>query len=429
MAIKNNTSQNNEKFRQNGDNNVRLRQAMLIGVTIGAAGSAQAQGSVTLYGLIDTGINFVNDAQSANAVAPNGRTGGKQVQVTSGVLRSNRWGIMGKENLGGGYTTIFTLEDGFDVDSGKFLQGGDLFGRQAFVGIVAPWGKVTLGRQYDLFTEYLGPFQGSAYTSGFGDHPDDIDNLADSFRANNSIKYTSPVFAGFSFGVMLGLGGVAGNFAQNSFYSVGASYARGPLNVGFGYFRVRNPNQSWWGNQATSSTTGNNLGPVTGVTSNPVMAGFASARNYQVIGGAAQYVVGPVTLGFNYSNISFQDLNYGPSGTLAQTNPENYTGTATFNSYSLVAQYQFAPTLSLNFSYDYLTGGSVNGRKGAKYNEYTALLDYYLSKRTDVYLAGAFQTASGIDSTGQAAVASMVTATPSNGPRQVIGRVGIRHLF
>jgi hypothetical protein len=188
---------------------VNLPTSLLIGSVIFLAPQAHAQSKITLYGLIDSGINFVNNAQSSDPTAPNGRSKATQVQETSGVLRSNRWGIAGREEIGNGYAVVFTLEDGFDLGTGRFQQGGALFGRQAFVGIDSSWGKLTLGRQYDLFTENLGPMQGSLPTSAFADHPGDIDNLANNFRVNNAVKYVSPKYAGFSYGAMYGLGGVA----------------------------------------------------------------------------------------------------------------------------------------------------------------------------------------------------------------------------
>jgi predicted porin len=90
--------------------------------------------------------------------------------------------------------TLFVLEDGFDVGTGRLQQGGDLFGRQAFVGINSPYGKITLGRQYDEFVDYFGPLSSAAYNGVFADHPSDVGN---DYRVNNAIKFTSIKYAGF----------------------------------------------------------------------------------------------------------------------------------------------------------------------------------------------------------------------------------------
>ena len=45
----------------------------------------------------------------------------------------------------GGWSTIFTLESGFNTKAGTLNQGGRLFGRQAYVGLKGPYGSLTFG--------------------------------------------------------------------------------------------------------------------------------------------------------------------------------------------------------------------------------------------------------------------------------------------
>src|ERR1700709_1384978 len=92
-------------------------------------GAAPAQSSVTLYGVVDAGISYVNNAANAK--------GGSSslVKFDDGIDGGNRFGFRGVEDLGGGYKAIFTLENGFGRGHGTLSQGGALFGRQAFVGI------------------------------------------------------------------------------------------------------------------------------------------------------------------------------------------------------------------------------------------------------------------------------------------------------
>ena len=94
-------------------------------------------------------------------------------------------------------------------------QGGREFGRQAFVGLSSDqYGAVTLGRQYDSVVDYLGPLAltGTQYGGTQFAHPFDNDNLDNSFRVNNSVKYTSANYAGFKFGGMYGFSNEAGGF-------------------------------------------------------------------------------------------------------------------------------------------------------------------------------------------------------------------------
>ncbi|SAK80082.1 porin [Caballeronia ptereochthonis] len=396
-----------------------------------AAGGAWAQSSVTLYGLLDEGINYVNNSQTAKAGAPNGRTGGPVWSMTTGLAQASRWGLRGTEDLGNGYKAIFVVESGFDVGTGRLQQGGTFFGRQAYIGLTSPnWGSVSLGRQYDSIVDVIGPMQAGSYAGGaFADHPGDIDNVADSQRINNSIKYTSPKFAGVTLTGLYSFGGAAGSFGRNSIWSVGARFDSGPLSVAAGYMHINNPNQSFYGNNSTGSTTANNLGATSGVQVNPIYGGYASAGKMQIVASAAQYTLGAFILGLGYSNIRFQNLNDPASGTLSLTNPFGYTGNAAFNNYNIYTAYYITPALVAGASYNYLRGGAVNGKDSAAYQTINASLDYFLSKRTDVYLAGAYMKGSGVDSTNQPSVPYLVTLTPANTQSQVVARIGIRHKF
>ena len=101
-----------------------------------------AASTVTIYGLVDTGVEFIDK------VGPAGGTLTRMPTNTSTV--PSRLGFRGQEALGDGLSAVFTLEMGLLVDSGTLGQGGRAFGRQAFVGLSGPWGSVTLGRQYSM---------------------------------------------------------------------------------------------------------------------------------------------------------------------------------------------------------------------------------------------------------------------------------------
>lgn len=98
--------------------NTHKAQKLMCAVALGGlAGAAHAQSSVTLYGLIDAGISYVNHAQNAS--------GGSSslVKFDDGINGGNRWGLKGAEDLGGGYKAIFTLESGFGLADGSISQG------------------------------------------------------------------------------------------------------------------------------------------------------------------------------------------------------------------------------------------------------------------------------------------------------------------
>lgn len=163
----------------------------------GFAGVAHAESSVTLYGLADVGYGFKHQSVKIDGV----KTTHRYVGAYNGVKNGNRWGLKGSEDLGNGTSAIFQLESGFTIGDGHSAQDGRLFGRQAYVGLTGEsWGTFTVGRQYnaaDAFVSGIDPFQTgfnqAASVSTFGN------SLSD--RYDNAIKYVSPSFAGFQFGV------------------------------------------------------------------------------------------------------------------------------------------------------------------------------------------------------------------------------------
>ncbi|BCF93414.1 porin [Paraburkholderia largidicola] len=392
-----------------------MRKSFLALAVLGVfAGVVHAQSSVTLYGVLDEGLNY------------NSNAGGHRLySLTSGGLQASRWGLRGAEDVGGGTKAIFVLENGFDVSTGKLGQGGLMFGRQAYVGLSSGLGTVTLGRQYDSVVDYVGILAtGDQWASSMGAHPGDLDNLNNSYRTNNTIKYASANYAGLTFGGTYSLGGVAGNLTSNQIWSLGAGYANGPLTLAVGYLNARTPGAnsgSMFGNN-TSSTTASTV-------TTPVYSGFVSANTYQVIAAGGAYTLGAATFGATYSNIRFMNL-----GAVASLNTKGYTGSATFNDVEINFKYQLTPALLAGAAFNYTKGSDVSEsggatNPGAKYLQGALGVDYFLSKRTDVYVVGIYQKASGTDSTGKSAVAAINTQSASSSDRQAFVRVGIREKF
>ncbi|NKJ49000.1 porin [Burkholderia sp. SG-MS1] len=375
------------------------------------SGAANAQSSVTLYGIIDVGLNYNSNAG-----------GHSNYFMSSGVNNGSRWGLRGSEDLGGGLKAVFDVENGFDVTSGKAVQGGLEFGRQAWVGLASnTWGKVTLGRQYDLVVDYIGPFAvGDQGGGNVAAHPGDIDNLNNNFRVNNAVKYQSPSFGGLKFGALYSLGGVAGSTGRNQIYSAGIHYAYGPLSAGVAYLNARNPNISFFGNASTSTVTA-----AAANFSTPIFGGYLSASTYQNIAAGAMYKFGKMSVSGTYSNIQFRglgDLSSGP-------NPNHYSGEAVFNNAELGMHYHLRPDIELGLAYDYMAGSRVNSNPGATYNQVAASATYALSRRTVVYALATYQHANGTDSKGEPAVAAINLQSASTSNNQTFVRVGLRTKF
>jgi predicted porin len=276
----------------------------------------------------------------------------------------------------------------------------------------------------------VGPLaSGSQWAGLTGAHPGDLDNLNNRNRANSAIKYTSPNFGGLTFTGLYRLGGVAGDFSRNQIFSVGAGYASGPLTLGVGYLNARDPNYSFFGNNPDSRSAANldssNNMRTSGAVS-PIYGGYASANTQQVISAGGAYTYGAATLGATYSNVQFKHLG-AVGGT--NLNPNNFAGTATFNNAEVNFKYQLTPMLLAGLAYQYTQGPSMPAGDRAKYHQINVGADYFLSKRTDVYLIGVWQHTSGYDSTNTKAVASINGMAPSSTQNQVVTSVGIRHKF
>jgi predicted porin len=391
-----------------------MKKSLLALAALGAfAGVAHAQSSVTLYGIIDEGFNI------------NTNSGGKHLyNLSSGVLQGSRFGLRGTEDLGGGLKAIFVLENGFDVNSGKLGQGGLMFGRQAYVGLSSQFGTVTLGRQYDSVVDYVGPLEAGDQWGGYiAAHPGDVDNFNNAYRTNNTVKYTSQNYNGLTFGGTYSFGGQAGNFTGNQIWSLGAGYNNGPLVLGVGYLNARTP--------AASGGLFNNGGaasaPNAAVTS-PVYAAYTSANTYQVIGAGGAYTFGAATIGLTYSNIKFSNLG------VAFAQPAVRGQSATFNNAELNFKYQLTPALLVGAAYDYTRGASIDGASTAQYHQGAVGVDYFLSKRTDVYVTGVYQHALGevLNQAGTGVVdatAGINGLTGSSNQNQFTARIGIRHKF
>lgn len=315
---------------------------------------------------------------------------------------------------------MFKLENGFNGMTGALSQGGAQFGRQAWVGIATRYGTLTLGRQYDALVDYLSQGSGGiAWGTIYSVHPGDYDNIANSYRANSSIKYRIETDGGLSFSALASLGGVAGEFRRNSLYSFGAGYRFGGAQLGLAYTTIRDPNFSFYGNNPSSSTTASNMG------SSTVFSGYASAGSERLLGISATYAFGASKLGMIVTHTRFGELG-------TETGIANAFGrgaSAFLDNLDLNYRYRFTPNLTAGVAYDLSAGHAMNGHDGARYHQFNLGVDYALSRRTDLYVAGVYQHASGYDSRNRPAVANIVGTSASSTPNQLVTVAGMRHRF
>lgn len=371
---------------------------------------AFAQSSVTLYGVIDEGLDYTNNVR-----------GGHVYELVSGYAQGSRWGLKGSEDLGGGLKAIFQLENGFNASNGNLNQGGRMFGRQAYVGLSSNFGTVTLGRQYDSVVDYLAPTTANGNWGGsIFSHPLDNDNTDNSFRVNNTIKYASPDYSGLQFGGTYSFSNDPG-FSNNRQYSVGGQYQNGGLLVAAAYLQANNPGVTAGGAIATND------------------ANFVSSR-LRIFGGGINYTFGPATAGFVYTNTSVINpiANAGyfsAADTLTPTTGALAGATVNalkYQNFEVNGKYQLTPAMYIGAQYVFTLEHyeTTLGNVRPKVHTFGLMVDYNLSKRTDVYVQGAFQKVAG-SSTGSSLDNAFIPGADdrSSTSKQVVARVAIRHKF
>ncbi|WP_322999056.1 porin [Castellaniella sp.] len=193
----------------------------LIG-SFAAIGVAQAETSVTLYGVVDTGYGYSQRTLNKSGIDYSSKSSGLHDSYLSG----SRFGFQGVEDLGDGLRAVFVLESGINPSDGTTVTPR-MFHRESNVGLSSDdWGTFMMGRQYNL----ADPFFGINSTSSMGD----IDKTfgAASVRVDNMFRYTTPNFSGFQAGIGYAANGVIvrndqdpdTNKDRDSYLSLGVQY-------------------------------------------------------------------------------------------------------------------------------------------------------------------------------------------------------------
>jgi len=446
------------------------------------ASAAQAQSSVTLYGILDVAVGSVTKSYSGdpafpatiNPVSLNSATGSTTGMFNGGISGS-RWGMKGSEDLGGGMNAIFNLESALNVPTGQLSNAqqslsnngasgavlpftanansaidGQLFSRAANVGLSGSFGTVLLGRstthQFEQTAAY-DPVQAAQLFSplGFSGTIGGGGGASENSRLDNSVKYTY-TNDGLLVGAQYKFGGIAGSTTAGS--AVG-----GVIGYEKDMFGVRASYLSSTDTVIASTDAYNNGGLATTVynTTAYMLSGKFKPTNDS-------------TLKAGYEHYTLSAPNAGDLGFAATAGPTNvqtlayfsttsasalYTGgDQNVNVYWFGGDYNATPQLNLAAGYYYInydsfsktTSSSATVYPIGSYNisAFSLLADYSFSKRTDVY-AGAMILSYGGDScyvnatgpktaTTNCTGSSMIgSATPNT--NNAIYAVGIRHKF
>lgn len=367
------------------------------------AGAAHAQSSVTLYGVIDTGLLY----QSANAANFQSKVNlGHVYELKDGGIYSSLWGLKGAEDLGGGYKVNFKLQGSFNSATGKTGLTGTpnasaIFNQQATVGVSGPFGSIDLGRQivpmiYAMAdtdvrnTAYFGSvltalismnqvagFQGTNTNGPIGALYDD-----------NAIVYQSPKFYGASLALEYAPGGVAGQFQGGTRESAVLRYSNYGLNLAAVYYNGHDTNPY------TMTGTGAIVtAPSTGLNNN---------RFYY--------------LGAMYT---FRDISVSTSYSIGK-NPAN-SGHANFELISAGLGYKFSPFLRVTSGFYYLKDRNVS----ANQSDLVAVgAEYSLSRSTMAYAQVGY-----VNNRGDMSQTIAYAAPVPEGRSTTAAMIGIRHAF
>ena len=235
-----------------------MKKTLAAVAVLGAfAGSALAA-DVQLYGIVDTGLQYVHG--DTDSTAPNSDF--DSFSMESGMASGSRWGIKGTEDLGNGLTVGFILENGIKSDTG--VDDDVMFNRESSLFVQGGFGKVAFGR--------IGSFNGgvsswakygvmSVFGTSWGDYSAQAGTWAmGAGMWDNMIAYETPSFAGFKVFAQYGMGnqasgkytnlagvevekkwGEENESSSDRYYAIGASYDNGPLSL---YFAVDSINYS-----------------------------------------------------------------------------------------------------------------------------------------------------------------------------------------
>ena len=201
---------------------------LAIATALAALATTASAQSTGVYGVIDTGFqNYNNGATTFTRAGDN-------------LLATSRLGFQGSEDLGGGLKAKFQLEGQINPSAGTMGAttpvAGEMFNREAWVGIAGSFGEIRLGRQDVSYAQDI-----DAGVSQFGNFGNRIISGANSLDIGTDqksvIKYISPVIGGLQ--VQLGHASPNNNGAttdadtdQNSVY---ARYTVGKFTAHAGY--------------------------------------------------------------------------------------------------------------------------------------------------------------------------------------------------
>jgi predicted porin len=396
------------------------------------AGAAQAQSSVTVYGILDVGYIGGNSAIRSSAITNNGGAAKTTVsQFGQSAETTSRLGFRGTEDLGGGMAAFFTAEfQLYPQDQG--LSGnttGGLQNRQSFVGLSKKgMGQFAVGTQYTpvfsagaatspgQYNNITGDviYQGAPYVSTKSFDNNGTYALTMTNRTSNTLTVQTERFAGLVLSGMYTMANqdatqtapTTGGVTNANGWGIGGNFTFQKLLVTAAYQSLKQDTTSsttvtpWTGAQpsagiptSTTNATGTAAANASNIKDNQYLAG--AVYDFGILKAYVQYV--------NRKATSALDSNQYVSRTGQQIGVRSFI-TPKIEGWASVGNGRFT------------TYGSSSPT--ANVNGYQLGANYLLSKRTNLY---------GIFGGQNTSTASSATASGSANVNSYA--VGVRHTF
>lgn len=361
-----------------------MKKTLVALAALSASAGAFAQSSVTLYGILDASVGYVNKTRAVAVTNPDGKSA---IHMSDSALQSSYWGLRGSEDLGGGLKVNFNLQSDVRTDTGA--GNTDFFRREANVSLVsASYGELRLGR---TMSPTIANAQGGVVTPGnsIGVSSAVATGTSADFFTKNAITYYSPVMSGVRATLQYSPGEVAGDSGagrkmaaslvysnaglrlgaaaqqvegsdgetSRTWYNVNGQYTWGALKLGAGWYKVDQGDTS-----DVSGATGYN-------------ADVGRARGYLADGTTTTPV--PSSHGYNLS-VGYQ---VNPQAIVSATYVHNNQDSSLLN---LQARY----ALSKRTTTYAMIAMADNGNKGVNFTPYMFAVDGAPDKKQSAFVMG-----------------------------------------
>lgn len=388
------------------------------------AAPAFAQSNVTLYGVLDGGVLSIdNVSTSPLGYVPIAVKGGRSTQLKDGGIGGSNWGMRGSEDLGGGLAATFQLQGNINVKDGSTggpnsASGTSFFNQFSTVGLRGSFGEVKFGRQVSPMyyamasTDARGArYFGSVLTGLVG-----LNSASGAWAGNNSnpafgtvyndnaVVYTTPTWNGVTASLEYAFGNVAGSSKANSQQAATLTYDRNGLKLSALYYN------GYGNNFATATALYTAAVGAANAPAAVAAAGFSPTANTNRLESVgALYNIGAFTVSGSY----FRARN--PAHAVVKN------GTDSLDMWTLGGGWRVSNVL-ITAGYYHIKD---NRNAGNKASQFAIGAEYYLSKRSALYLEGATVTNHGTNMNLSPVYATAVGA--NNNVHAVMA--GLRHSF